>query len=179
MHSCREISKTCRHLELILWNDETTKFRTHVENQWICLLHSKETSEQIWYPFHPADGSGIHSQANSWTSLWSFSYFLTIAQPSVEKKSEPTLKTSLGSFTETAEAHQGWLEESTPQSYSFPLVLWTKEGERKQALWSIQTHSLSVPQRWKRDLFSYAFKQINTRKCCQPLACRMLAHAVG
>lgn len=101
--------------------------------------------------------------------------FSPLPHPQCKGKPEPTLKTSFGSFTETTEAQQGWLEESTPRSYPFPPVLWTREGRESRHGGLFRSTRCQFPRDKLRDLFSCAFKQI---KCCQPLACRMLAHAV-
>ena len=152
-------------------------FWTHHGNPWVCLLQGKETSEQVWYPFHPADGSGIHSQANSWTGLWS--YFLTIAPPSVAKKVWASFeKTSLGSLAATTGDRDSAGAGGRSHRSESP-VPWTREGRESRHWGLFESTHCQVSQRQVRVLFSSAFKQIDTRQCCQPLTCRMLAHAVG
>lgn len=120
----------------------------------------------------------IHKQILGLASGLSL-HFLTIAPPSIAKKVGANFKNlpwllrrnNWGPTGAGGRIH-------APESPISPCAV-DQGGERKQALWSVKIHSLPVSQRSARGLFACACKQISTRKCCQPLACGTLAHAVG
>lgn len=106
-------------------------------------------------------------------------HFLTIASPSVAKKVWANLKNLPWLFRRNnwgSAGARGRIHAS--ESPISPCAV-VPGGEKRQAGWSVRSHSLPVSRGSGRGLCACAFKQSCTRKCWQPLACRMLAHAGG
>lgn len=128
VHSCHEISKICRPVELMLWNDE--------------LLGSELTMGINEFAHYIAKKQGIRSDAHSiqqMAAVYTHKQIPEVAcgplsglpHPLWQRRSESTLKTSLGPFAGTPEAQQGQLEETSGGGHPSTPVLWA--GERRES----------------------------------------------